>query len=89
MTEDSGQPEKRGNKFINLVISDDPGNAFVDKTGVKDFLAMPGKRRYPALRHQPYQITWYQADKRNVEQLRELVSSLNKRSPVKIGEVIS
>lgn len=77
---------KRGNKFVNLIVSDDPGKVFVDENWVRDFLAIPEEHRC-----NPFDISpsgdLYWADKRNVEQLKKRVNSLNKESSVKIRDI--
>lgn len=64
---------KRGKKYINLFVTDEPDNNFVNETWVKEFLAIP-----EAFRCNPFEISpsgdLFWADKRNVEYMQEHIA---------------
>jgi hypothetical protein len=68
---------KRGNKFINLIVSNAPDQTYVDENWVNGFLAIPEKYRC-----NPFEISpsgdLYWADKRNVESLKKSVEQTEK-----------
>jgi hypothetical protein len=61
---------KRGKKYINLFVTDEPDNNFVSETWVKEFLSIPVEYR-----SNPFEISpsgdLFWADKRNIELVRE------------------
>lgn len=63
---------KRGKKFVNLIVSDDPAEVFVDKNWVKDFLSIPEEYRCNPFDISPSgDLFW--GDKRNVANLKESI----------------
>ncbi len=68
---------KRGKKYINLIVSDEPDKVFVDENWIKDFFSIPEKYRCNPFDISPSgDIFW--ADKRNVEQLNKSLESAKK-----------
>jgi len=70
LAEDEKVLVKRGNKYINLFVSDKPDNNFVDETWVKEFLSIPAEYRC-----NPFDFTssgdLFWADRRNIEIVKE------------------
>ncbi len=68
---------KRGKKYVNLVVSDDPGNVFVDEKWIEEFMSIPSE-----FRCNPFEISpsgdLFWADKRNVDKLKEAVEDAGK-----------
>ncbi|GHT04655.1 hypothetical protein FACS189423_07660 [Bacteroidia bacterium] len=65
---------KRGKKFVNLIITDDPDRVFLDDNWVRDFFAIPAEYRCNPFDISPSgDLFW--ADKRNVEQLGKAIKS--------------
>lgn len=59
---------KRGKKFINLIVSDDPDTKFVSESWIKQFMSIPAEYRV-----NPFDISpsgdLYFADRRNIEKI--------------------
>ena len=68
---------KRGDKFINLIVTDKPDNYFVDENWIRNFFAIPEKYRC-----NPFDVSpsgdLYWADKRNVEAVTGAIKSNEK-----------
>ena len=61
---------KRGKKYINLFVTEDPDNNFVDETWVRDFFSIPEEYRCNPFDASPSgDLFW--ADKRNVDMVRK------------------
>jgi hypothetical protein len=57
---------KRGKKYINLFVTDEPNNNLLDETWVKEFFSIPEEFRCNPFDNSPSgDLFW--ADKRNVE----------------------
>jgi len=73
---------KRGKKFVNLIVSDQPNRVFLDENWVKGFLEIPA-----AYRIDPFEVSpsgdLYYADKRNVERLKEVINDFGQQQVVK------
>lgn len=68
---------KRGRKFVNLIVTEDPEDVFFDKKWIEDFLAIPEQYRCNPFDISPSgDIFW--ADKRNVEHLAKAIESAEK-----------
>jgi len=63
---------KRGKKYVNLIISDEPDKVFVDENWVKEFMTIPEQYRCNPFEFSPSGDLFY-ADKRNIEQLNKAV----------------
>lgn len=63
---------KRGNKYVNLVVTDDPDKVFVDEDWIKEFMSIPSQYRCDPFKLSPSGDLFY-ADKRNVEQLKKSI----------------
>ncbi|MDR0833891.1 MAG: hypothetical protein LBN93_06875 [Candidatus Symbiothrix sp.] len=65
---------KRGKKFVNLIVADDPDTIFVDDDWVKDFFEIPEEYRCNPFDVSPSgDIYW--ADKRNVEGTKKAIEA--------------
>lgn len=77
---------KRGDKFVNLIVTDSPDKSFVDSDWVKEFMAIPSEYRCNPFNYSPSgDLFW--ADTRNVEKVHEAVEE--GRRQYKAGETIS
>jgi hypothetical protein len=74
---------KRGKKFVNLIVTDEPDAEFFSETWIKEFLAIPEEYRC-----NPFDISTsgdlYWADKRNIEQLSERLNEQDEENAIKI-----
>ena len=74
---------KRGKKFVNFIVSDEPDAQFYSEQWVKDFLDIPAEYRC-----NPFDVSpsgdLYWADKRNVQQLEDRLKLSKEGSPVSI-----
>jgi len=61
---------KRGNKFVNLIVTNEPDSQFFSEQWVKEFLAIPAEYRCNPFDISPSgDLHW--ADKRNIEKVKE------------------
>ena len=64
---------KRGKKYINLIVSDDPAKRYVDEDWIADFLSIPAEYRV-----NPFDVSpsgdLYFADKRNLDRIDKAMS---------------
>ncbi|SEK99062.1 hypothetical protein [Parapedobacter koreensis] len=73
---------KRGKKFVNLIVSDEPDRIFLDENWVKGFMEIPAEYRINPFEISPSGDLYY-ADRRNVERLKEAISDPEQRKVVK------
>lgn len=59
---------KRGKKYINLIVSDDPAKNYVDEDWVKEFMNIPEKYRVNPFETSPSGDLFF-ADKRNLAKI--------------------
>jgi uncharacterized short protein YbdD (DUF466 family) len=65
---------KRGEKYINLMVSKEPDEVYVSENWVREFFAIPQEYRCNPFNISPSgDIFW--ADKRNVEQLEKTIEA--------------
>jgi len=66
---------KRGRKYINLVVTNEPGSKFVSEEWLNDFFAIPSEYRCD-----PFDVSasgdLYFADKRNLEKLNKSIQEV-------------
>ena len=64
---------KRGNKYVNLIVTDEPDTVFVNKEWISEFMAIPMEYRC-----NPFDVSQsgdlFFADKRNIEHLNAAVN---------------
>ena len=60
---------KRGNKYINMVVTDRPDSTLITERWIKDFFAIPEKYRCNPFDFSPSGDLYF-ADKRNIEHLK-------------------
>ena len=65
---------KRGNKYVNLVVTDAPDKVFVDEDWIKEFMSIPTQYRCNPFELSPSGDLFY-ADRRNVEQLKKSIET--------------
>ena len=65
---------KRGGKFVNLFVSNDPDEIYVSENWVRDFFKIP-----PEYRCNPFEISpsgdLFWADSRNIHQLEDVINT--------------
>lgn len=66
---------KRGHKYVNLIITDDPNTVLVSEDWIKKFMAIPDEYRTNPFEVSPSGDLFY-ADKRNIEHLEEAVKQV-------------
>ena len=59
---------KRGNKYVNLIVTDKPDAVFIDKEWIGEFMAIPMEYRCNPFDVSPSGDLFF-ADKRNIEHL--------------------
>jgi hypothetical protein len=64
---------KRGNKYVNLIVTDEPDTKFVSEEWVNEFMAIPMKYRCNPFDTSPSGDLFF-ADKRNVEHIKKATS---------------
>jgi hypothetical protein len=69
---------KRGNKYVNLVVTDSPDSTIISDSWLKEFFAIPEQHRYNPFDLSPSGDLFY-ADKRNVEQLKKSIEIAKKQ----------
>lgn len=68
---------KRGNKFVNLIVSDSPDKSYVDSDWIKEFMAIPSEHRCNPFDYSPSgDLFW--ADIRNVDKVNKAVDNADK-----------
>ena len=74
---------KRGNKFVHLVVRDNPDICFLDEEWIEAFFAIPDEYRCNPFDISPTgDVFW--ADKRNVEQLNKSVQQAKDTNLIKL-----
>jgi len=63
---------KRGNKYINMIVTDTPDSTFINENWLKDFFVIPEKYRCNPFDYSPSGDLFY-ADKRNIERLNKSI----------------
>ena len=63
---------KRGNKFINLIVTDSPDVKFINSEWIKDFMAIPAEFRCNPFDTSPSGDIFF-ADTRNVKHLSDII----------------
>lgn len=78
---------KRGNKYVNLVVTSEPNNNFVSDKWVKEFMSIPNEYRCNPFEYSPTGDLYF-ADKRNIVKIETLIqdSKSGKRTKVSSKE---
>ncbi|NDV59387.1 hypothetical protein [Bacteroides sp. 519] len=77
---------KRGkNKYISLVVTDDPEKMMFTKDWVKEFLAIPSEFRCDPFDYSPSGDLFY-ADRRNVEHLEKSIEQVRNGKTKKLSK---
>ena len=63
---------KRGKKYVNLIVTDDPDTTFVSENWIKEFMSIPEQYRCNPFDISPSGDLFF-ADKRNVEHLDKAI----------------
>lgn len=61
---------KRGKKYVNLIVSDEPDTQFVSEEWIKQFMSIPMQYRCNPFEYSPSGDLYF-ADKRNVEHVEK------------------
>jgi hypothetical protein len=69
---------KRGNKYVTLVVTDNPDKVFVDEDWIREFMSIPAQYRCNPFEFSPSGDLFY-ADRRNVEQLKKTIEIAKKQ----------
>lgn len=65
---------KRGKKYVNLIVTDEPDTNFVSQKWIKEFMSIPMQYRCDPFEFSPSGDLFY-ADKRNVERLEQAIKT--------------
>jgi len=71
---------KRGEKYINMVVSDKPDCQLITEYWVKDFFSIPEEYRCNPFNYSPSGDLYF-ADKRNIERLKKSIDQ------AKVGKI--
>lgn len=66
---------KRGNKYVNLMISKNPNTKYVSEEWIEEFMAIPSEFRCNPFDVSPSGDIFY-ADKRNIEHIEESIKQV-------------
>lgn len=66
---------KRGKKYINLIVSNDPAKKYVDEDWVNGFMSIPAEYRVNPFDVSPSGDLFF-ADKRNIEHVNQAIQSI-------------
>lgn len=77
---------KRGQKYVNLIVTDEPNTQFVSEDWIKEFMAIPGKYRVNPFEVSPSGDLFF-ADKRNLDHIDKALQEA-KEGKVKVLESI-
>ena len=76
---------KRGNKFVNFIVTDEPDSQFFSEDWIKEFLEIPEKYRCNPFDVSPSgDLFW--ADKRNVEHVKERLKGSDTTDTLKVKD---
>ena len=79
---------KRGKKYVNLIVTDNPATKFVSEDYLKEFMSIPAEYRVNPFEVSPSGDLFF-ADKRNVEQVELAIERSRTKSDGKTIEVHS
>ena len=69
---------KRGKKYVNLIVTNDPDTKFVSEAWIKEFMSIP-----PEYRVNPFDVSpsgdLFFADRRNIEHIDKALAGQTKR----------
>ncbi|MDR1895183.1 MAG: hypothetical protein LBR10_00140 [Prevotellaceae bacterium] len=63
---------KRGKKYVNLIVSNEPDTKFVSEEWINEFMSIPMEYRCNPFEYSPSGDLYY-ADKRNIEHLEKAI----------------
>jgi hypothetical protein len=63
---------KRGKKYVNLIVSNDPDKKYVDEDWIREFMSIPEKYRCNPFEISPTGDLFF-ADRRNVEHIDQAI----------------
>lgn len=69
---------KRGKKFINLIVTDDPSTKFVNEEWIKKFMSIPNEYRINPFEVSPSGDLFF-ADRRNLEHIDNAITGKTKK----------
>ena len=75
--------KRGGNKYVHLVVSDEPDSKFVSDDWIDEFMAIPEQYRCNPFDISPSGDLFY-ADKRNVEHLEKAIQQAKEGKTIKL-----
>ncbi|WP_298653501.1 hypothetical protein [uncultured Proteiniphilum sp.] len=69
---------KRGRKYVNLIVTDDPDTKFVSEDWINEFMSIPAEYRINPFDVSPSGDLFF-ADKRNIEHIDKALAGQTKR----------
>lgn len=75
---------KRGNKYVNLIVSSEPDSKFVSDEWIKEFMSIPMEHRCNPFEISPSGDLFF-ADKRNVEIVNKSIQASKSSERIKIN----
>ena len=76
---------KRGKKYINLLVSDNPAKKYVDEDWIKEFMAIPAQYRVNPFDLRPSGDLFF-ADKRNIDHINNAIDQAKKGQVKKLSK---
>lgn len=81
---------KRGKKYVNLIVTEEPDTKFVSEEWINEFMSIPAKYRVNPFEVSPSGDLFF-ADKRNLEHIekasRGKTKTLSREEQVKLFEI--
>jgi hypothetical protein len=80
---------KRGNRYVNLIVTEEPNTVFVSENWVKEFLDIPAEYRVNPFNISPSGDLFF-ADKRNIDSIDKAIQDVKegKVTAMKKGQSI-
>lgn len=75
---------KRGNKYVNLIVSSEPESKFVSEEWIKEFMSIPMEHRCNPFEISPSGDLFF-ADKRNVEKINKSIQASKSSEITKVS----
>lgn len=69
---------KRGRKYVNLIVTDNPDTKFVSENWINEFMSIPSEYRINPFEVSPSGDLFF-ADKRNIEHIDKALAGRTKR----------
>ena len=76
---------KRGDKYINLIVSDNPAEKYLNKEWIEEFMSIPDQYRVNPFDVSPSGDLFF-ADKRNLEHIHKAIEGTKKGQTKKLSK---